>query len=251
MYICNTKLYVNNRDIHLHVVHLLNNLSAMKSLHIIFFLLIVCPTVGQTSYYKQISIVYNNKKVKGDNTGQFVTLTTKGCYDSNKKGFTVNNGFLAYQGTRKNIHVYRGNSFWGNAYYCFNIDYTRLNIKITDSGITYVYIKTDIPENTITCSKIKPKEAPDNTQHNIIIQQQNFPENYSKIPEKLKHEPKKVKCSLCKGTGVSPMCDYPADYTGGSVVTIRYCSVCNKTNKYHSHGMCPSCQGKGYCLRSF
>lgn len=53
-------------------------------------------------------------------------------------------------------------------------------------------------------------------------------------------------CSFCKGTGLNPLKTYGPDYTGGSVITLQYCEICGKMDKYHQHETCPSCGGKGY-----
>lgn len=55
-------------------------------------------------------------------------------------------------------------------------------------------------------------------------------------------------CTFCRGSGVSPMCDYPPRYTN-NVVTVSYCVHCEKTMEIHTHAQCPSCQGKGYTQR--
>lgn len=55
-------------------------------------------------------------------------------------------------------------------------------------------------------------------------------------------------CTFCKGTGVSPLCNWPPEYTS-EVSTLYYCEHCKATKKFHTHGSCPSCQGKGYTQR--
>ena len=56
------------------------------------------------------------------------------------------------------------------------------------------------------------------------------------------------KCTFCNGTGRNPLCDFPPEYTS-KIETYRYCEVCKATLKYHTHGSCPSCLGKGYTQR--
>lgn len=46
------------------------------------------PNDGQVYYYKQTGVVKDNVKTAGDNTGQFISFTFAGCYDSNTKGMT-------------------------------------------------------------------------------------------------------------------------------------------------------------------
>ena len=129
------------------------------------------PNEGQTAYYKQTGVVRNNAKTAGDSTGQFITFTHAGCYDSNKQGHDVGNGFLAYKGLQNNLHSYTGRSYWGEASsYYFTADFSRLNVYAPD-GLIYVYEKETAPAGAVTCAKIyvKPPEPARQEERVVII----------------------------------------------------------------------------------
>lgn len=114
---------------------------------------------AQTYYYKQVKKVVNSQVAVGDNSGLFVTFSEKGCYDSDRNGFDVGNGFLSYKGKNDSgISIYAGSSFWGNAKYCFSQDKRRLNIRLTGSDIIYVYQIFATPSHVCTSDKIKQKQ---------------------------------------------------------------------------------------------
>jgi hypothetical protein len=114
------------------------------------------PNAEQTYYYKQIGVVRNNNRTTGDNTGQFITFTRRGCYDSDKNGIQAGDGFLAYQGVDNNIHIYNGDTYWGKAHYYFYNDFARINIIASD-GVIYVYEKTTPPTNAVNSAYVYKK----------------------------------------------------------------------------------------------
>jgi hypothetical protein len=128
------------------------------------------PNDGQVAYYKQTGVVRNNTKTAGDNTGQFITFTHAGCYDSDNQRHEVGNGFLEYKGLQNNLHTYYGRSYWGDkTSYFFSADLSRINIQAPD-GLIYVYEKTAAPAGVVTCAKIyvKPPE-PARQEERIVI----------------------------------------------------------------------------------
>jgi hypothetical protein len=117
------------------------------------------PNAGQIAYYKQTGVVSQDKKKSGgDNTGQFIRFTEKSCYDSDKAGYDIGNGYLMYKGMVNDIHVYNGDSFLGGqkGYYYFNKDLSRLHVETAD-GVTYVYEKAAAPAGVVTSAKIYKK----------------------------------------------------------------------------------------------
>ena len=124
-------------------------------------------TVG---YYKQTAVVVKGQRSAGDGTGQFICITGKSCYDSDKDGYTVENGALSYLGlTDGGYHNYYGGSFWGEANYYFTKDYSRLNIQLRNEEKTYVYEKAAAPSGALTSAKIKAKPAPAEDSDSIVI----------------------------------------------------------------------------------
>jgi hypothetical protein len=125
------------------------------------------PNAGTIAYYKQTGIVRNNQKNTGDNTGQFITFTNAGCYDSDRKGNGSNDDFHRYTGLNadKTIHIYEGNSYWGKVHYYFNKDFSRLNVQ-TVNGVIYVYEKTAAPNGVMTSAYFyqKPEQPRQDTE---------------------------------------------------------------------------------------
>ncbi len=223
-------------------------ISYMSSMLVrcIFALLLslLCTGVmGQTTYYyKQTKTVDSNKQVGvGDNTGQFVSFTHSGCYDSDKDGFNVNNGFLKLLKTTSDLRIYYGPSYWGMAYYYVKADYSKINVKIVESGKTLVYDRATPAAKVFTSSHIK-KSAPGNGVVIINNQEVFIPENGN---SQITGEMQNVTCTFCSGTGTAP---YPT-YYGGITDRYIYCNTCKKADRDHYHSSCPSCQGKGYTTK--
>ena len=109
---------------------------------LLLFLFVNILAIGQTYYYKQTKIVINKQTNKGDYSGQFITFISDRCYDSDNKGYTVENGVLQLLKETANIKIYYGPSYWGKAYYYVSNDFNRINIKIEDNGKILVYEKS-------------------------------------------------------------------------------------------------------------
>jgi len=223
-------------------------------LSITVLLLSLTGVGAQINYYKQVKVVVGQQDKSGDNSGQFITINSKGCYDSDRSGNTVGNGFLQYQKTDKGMHIYFGKSFWGNAYYYFSSDYSRLNVKPTQGETVYVYSKSQPQSGILTSSLIKPeveppvgKEVPtviiipDNNPMGVTGNTGSATSDYS--TSKLVN----VTCSFCTGTGNNPNPNYTTNYTGYN--QYQYCGICKRTMDPHTHGKCPSCNGRGYTQR--
>lgn len=208
-----------------------------------YFLFVFNIGYSQTYYYKQIKVIQEQIEKVGNETGQFITFNPKGCYDSDKEGISVGNGFLKYIKTENNIRIYKGDSFWGEAYYYVSTDFKRINISLQNEVKIYVYTK-EYSTNRTTSYYVK-----NNTINTIPITTTSPLETISNISNGQEMEHSKLvrtTCSFCKGTGLNPLKTYGPDYTGGSVITLQYCEICGKMDKYHQHETCPSCGGKGY-----
>lgn len=110
-----------------------------------------------TYYYRQEKIIdrFSKNMQNGayDKAGMFITFNSKGCYDSDKKGFDVGNGFRNEISRNNKYITYIGPSFWGEAEYITTLDKDRINIK-TISKI-YVYARADAPIGKKKSSLIK------------------------------------------------------------------------------------------------
>jgi len=156
------------------------------------FLSATCLFAGNTvtRYYKQIKIVTKDKKEQtGNSSGQFITFNDNGCYDSDKSGYTVNNGFLKFGKSTSERVYYSGSSYWGQAMYIFMENYGRLNIVIEDSGVTYVYVLATPPANVFTSALIKVNEK-------TSTATTTYPPPTTTTTEKTWHN-----CGCCNGTG--------------------------------------------------
>ena len=105
---------------------------------IVLYILLPSIFYGQTRFYKLSSVVENNSKKSNGSSGIFVTFNEKGCYDSDKDGFSMNHGFLKYLGSNSKGILYQGQSYWGTADYQFTPDYSVLNVR-DKHGVIYVY----------------------------------------------------------------------------------------------------------------
>ncbi|WP_295940134.1 hypothetical protein [uncultured Alistipes sp.] len=209
----------------------------------VFIALIICVTSvsAQTRYYKQIKVVDTNRKQSpGDGSGQFITFNKDVCYDSDRNGYTVNNGFAKFGKDNGERVYYSGTSYWGNATYIFTENYNRLNIVLS-GGTTYVYVLSAAPANAKTSSLIK-KHEPVPAPSPVVVIPGPDPLPPSPRPDKL--QLKRRQCSFCNGSCVNPGKDYIPNYTGQE--QTRYCAHCGGYSAPHTHGKCPSCNGKGY-----
>jgi hypothetical protein len=221
----------------------------------VFFFLVfgfICSSVhslsGQTAYYKQMTHYYKQtKKVidgresVGDNSGQFITINEKGCYDSDKNGYTVGNGFLEYLRKDKDIQIYYGSSYWGRAYYYFSSDYSRVNVKTSDEVI-YVYEKRPVPNGVTTCSLTKessktyPVPAP--SPYPTPLPTPNPTPNPTP-----KSDYEYVSCPQCSGSGNCSGCH------GSGLSNITYTSNRHVCTNCRGGGRCSSCNGTGKVYR--
>jgi hypothetical protein len=238
------------------------------------------PNEGQVFYYKQIEVVKNGKKSAGDNTGQFITFTHAGCYDSTKDRQSVgnhggSNDIMKYQGLKDNVYIYYGRSYWGNEsnYYFFN-NFDRLNVHAPD-GVVYVYEKIAAPAGVLTSAKIyvkAPEPKPvgptpsiiDNNPINPVVVNPgpvnpvNPVNTWDPTPQKTT-----TKCHSCKGSGNCQSCAGTGKcasssgrlhcqngYTKCSVYSCNYgyvdgrrCGACNGAGRT----ICGICRGSGNC----
>lgn len=206
----------------------------MRFICFILFTWLSLPGWGQTYYYRQIMQVGpDGQKSKGDNSGQFITFNTKGCYDSDREGYTVNNGFLKYIQKNNDILVYYGNSYWGTCYYYFNSSRDRLNVK-TDKKV-YVYERVvNVPAKIMTSSKIKSKDSSPVFVPPVITPPL---EGVDKGDTPVRRTA--TRCRSCNGTGHCSVCKGKGWYKNINDGNVYDCFEC------HGSGRCGVCHGKG------
>lgn len=220
----------------------------MKRLNYLYLLTVIilsCAfqfTKAQTVMYKRIMTVMNGNKQATNDDAHYITFNDKGCYESDKNGISDNgNKFIKFIKNENNLHCYYGNGFFGNAFYYFSSDYSRLNIKMDD--IIYVYTKEISLQTTASLRKKQATSPSDNTiiAPTPIIVYENNNSNSSSTPSTKLH---RNMCNYCKGTRVDPSPTYGPDYTGEA--DPEYCNICHAMKDRHYHTKCPSCGGKGY-----
>ena len=200
------------------------------------------PAQTQTRYYTQLKIVSadDRSEQKGDGSGQFITFNEKGCYDSDKDGYTVDNGFLKLGKRDGDRAYYSGNSYWGEATYVFTENYNRLNVRVSSSDKIYVYVRSTTPAGALTCALIRSNDPPGNAPVVPVILPVVPPVNGGTVISN-----NRVTCSKCGGSGVCTSCR-----GSGRGMT---CGACNGRGKKENFGYgvttwgtCTSCAGKGY-----
>lgn len=204
-----------------------------------------------THYYKQIKVVTKDKiEQTGNGSGQFITFNDKGCYDSDKSGYTVNNGFLNLGKSTTDRVYYSGYSYWGDALYIFTENYGRLNIVVEESGITYVYVLATPPANVTTCALIKETKSNSNPIYPAVVNPTN------PVPVAISggngsssgSTHTSAICKGCNGTGKCTMCGGTGYLTcsvcyGRGYTDSGRCAACDGRGK----NICPACHGTGNC----
>jgi len=214
---------------------------------VLFLLAGKVETFAQTGthYYKQIKVVTKDRKEQaGNNQGQFITFTNSGCYDSDKSGFSVNNGFLKFGKKTTDRTYYSGDSYWGNAMYIFTENFNRLNILVETTGTTYVYVKATAPASAQTSALIK--ETKPNTTATQGQPSSTMPPNMNMPPQQ-----KQELCNRCGGSGQCPRPVAGKSYCSSGRV---YCTVCvngKVSNPYNGNiSRCTACDGVGWTICS-
>ena len=193
-------------------------------------------------------IVKNGAKTSKNDDAHYITFTEKGCYESDKDGFTSNSGFVKFTKNENNLHCYYGNCSFGTAHYYFSNDYSRLNISL-DNNTTYVY-QRELSGNT-TASRRTVKSNSSGGGGNVIVPPVITVNSGTSIGSSSSggsssHSSVYTTCRSCNGTGICAGCNGRRGdwrdtgyYTGSNTKTWINCGSCNGT------GRCPICHGTG------
>lgn len=213
-----------------------------------------------TFYYKQTKVVRADGKVSTDvNGGQFVTFNNDKCYESDKSGYTVNNGYLTIQSTNAGITSYSGTSYWGKGtIFMFNSDKSVMNV-VASNGDKYVYKRTEAPQNVETCTLIASAPAKTTTSQpgTSVSYPMNAPFSGTSYQPSLtsgtasktahtKEVHHQEKCWNCHGTG--RVIKYLNVSTFGNDEKV-WCPECQSwyfRSNSHTHVNCSYCHGTGY-----
>lgn len=98
-------------------------MKQLNFLMICSFLLSIAGTKAmfaqKTYLYKRVMIVKNGAKTNKNDDAHYITFTDKGCYESDKDGFTTNNGFIKFtknENTLSYLWRYSHNSLYGESH---------------------------------------------------------------------------------------------------------------------------------------
>lgn len=198
-------------------------------------------SAAQTYYYERVAEVINGTRTAASGDGHFITFTRTGCYDSDREGYTEQNGFVEYKTTANNIRCYYGSSYFGRAYYYFSMDYSRLNIKRESDGTVYVYARKNAPDHTTAA--MRKKGAASGTPSAVPY----MPPEPDLSGGSSTTTASRRTCPSCRGTGRGQSeIHYQTNFTGKG--NARYCAECGKVMAAHTHihHICTVCAGKGY-----
>ena len=229
--------------------HIINGRNARRFLLSAFCLsgwfTVVC---AQTYYYERTAIVEDGVRKSASGDGHFITFSkgsngTRSCYDSDKDGYSENNGTLKHEATARGVVSYYGNSYFGEAHYYFSTDYATLNIVSDNSDKTYVYAKKTAPAGVTKSSRgrVNASSSSDVSSTSPVYVP---PVNSSPMGST------KEQCSVCCGRGYldERIEYYPVSLVGNVTDHYRWCSKCGRSDYPHKHvtPRCEVCKGKGY-----
>lgn len=220
----------------------------MRNLILFFIVLTSCPNAiiaQKTICFVQTKEVENGQIKPGDKSYLFLSITDKGCYDSDKDGMSVGNGFLKLSDIQNGIKNYYGDSYWGKAEYRLKTDYSRLNIVDIQNDKVYVYERREISQVACrTSSKIKSQAvSPQIGEAVPFIPAPSYNQQYDHQSETVE----RIVCHVCKGTKREKY--YIVSAVIPMVERHERCPECHEMMReynLHKHRVCTACKGKGY-----
>ena len=224
----------------------MNNRTLMIGIVLLFF--IGGEGFAQKTYlYKRVMIVKNGAKTNKNDDAHYITFTDKGCYESDKDGFTTNNGFVKFTKNENNLHCYYGSCSFGTAHYYFSNDYSRLNVKLGDD-ITYVYQWESSGKTTASRRAARSSSSGSNGGGTYVAPPANGGSSggSSSGSSSSGSSSTYTNCSSCNGTGICTGCGGRRGkwmgtgyYTGSGTESWIDCGSCRGT------GRCGVCRGTG------
>lgn len=195
-----------------------------------FLFMGICTLAQNTYLYKRVMIVKDGILSNKNDDAHYIAFTDKGCYESDKKGFTTNQGFLEFVKNENNLHCYYGSCSFGKAHYYFSADYNRLNVKLNDN-LVYVY---QIERSGKTNAKFRPMFSNNGGSGGLVSPPLvNGGTSSGTSSGGASH----IKCTDCNGTGRCRHCNG----RGTSILTghTETCVICGGS------GSCKICFGRG------
>ena len=204
----------------------------------------------KTYLYKRVMIVKNGTKTNKNDDAHYITFTDKGCYESDKDGFTTNNGFVKFTKNENNMHCYYGSCSFGTAHYYFSNDYSRLNVRL-DDNITYVY-QRELSGKTTASRRSTHSNSSSSSGSGVYVAPPPVINNGgtsiggSSGSSSSHSSSTYTKCTSCNGTGVCSGCGGQRGkwmntgyYTGSGSESWIDCGSCRGS------GRCGVCRGTG------
>lgn len=192
----------------------------------------------KTYLYKRVMIVKNGAKTNKNDDAHYITFTDKGCYESDKDGFTTNSGFVKFTKNENNLHCYYGSCSFGTAHYYFSNDYSRLNVRL-DNDITYVYQRELSGKTTASRRAARSNSSSGGgvyvTPPPVISNGGSYGNGGNSGGSSSRSTSVYQTCKYCRGTGVCTSCK-------GKCGEWKYTYLDNK-----SWIDCPGCNGTGRC----
>lgn len=225
-----------------------------------------------TYYYKMTKKILNGQSSTNVSGGQFISFVDSRCYESDKDGYSVNNGVLKYEYTNSanGIILYVGNSYWGASSFLFSSDKKKLNVKVSENEV-YVYQQAPAPSGQLTCSLIRNHSTsvpPAIGGELPIIVDSSIPSSSGggTVDTPTTREQKDCpscfggKCTAghgyggmsdakmhCNGTGRCGWCNGNGYvYVGTKTQTCSACGGSKRCKTCNGSGKCPYCGGTGY-----
>ena len=204
-----------------------------KLVSIILICLFSLSGMAQSIYYYELS------NGKGD--GHFITITSKSCYDSDKNGYSLRNGVRFFKGEQNNQFVFYGMSVFGDAYYYFSSDYSKLKVVTAKGDASYYYTRKTAPQNVVSAHGQVPmpnssgQVEPTYPTYNATSTP-SYNTNQSSSTQVVTHR----QCAGCNGSGMCTMCKGKGWYKNIYSGTVESCSSCGGS------GRCKVCHGKGH-----
>lgn len=222
-------------------------MKQLKNLILCFLLSIVGTntTFAQKTYlYKRVMIVKDGIKTNKNDDAHYITINDKGCYESNKDGFSINDSFVKFTKNEDNIHCYYGDCSFGMAHYYFSSDYSRLNVRINDH-LTYVY-QRELSGKTTASRRIVPSSNSSGRSVNVapppvVNNGGSYSSGVNSGGSSSRNTSIYQTCKYCRGTGVCTRCkgkcgEWKFIYDSESWMD---CVSCN------GNGRCSICRGTG------
>ena len=189
-------------------------------------------------------IVKDGIKTNKNDDAHYITINDKGCYESNKDGFSTNDGFIKFTKNENNIHCYYGDCSFGMAHYYFSSDYSRLNVRINDN-LTYVY-QRELSGKTTAKRRTVNSGGKGGTGGSIVIPPVLNNNVGGSVSGSSSSKSRSSLCKYCNGSGICYRCggkrgswEYTDWYTGDGTKSWINCGACN------GNARCSVCRGSG------